>query len=143
MSSSFVEARNRLLNGEGSLGARGYIEDAMRARGQLPKRHSAPKVEAAFAHFADTKHRLVDLEEENEHLRGQLHELQGLAARATDTLSKQREQLGALYSKPPVTNVTSTDSVNSGFRFGGGDHLKPAIAGCGTRSDESVPGEVL
>jgi len=134
-----VEARNRLVNGEGVLGARGYMEDAMRARGQLPARPSAPKVDAAFAHFAHTKQRMVDLEQENEHLREQLSTL---SKRATETLDKQRQQIDALYSKQKA-NVAPTDRRSSGVEFGGNDSVEAAVAGCGTRGGEGVSGEVL
>jgi len=137
-----VEARNRLVNGEGVLGARGYMEDAMRARGQLPARPSAPKVDAAFAHFAHTKHRMVDLEQENEHLRGELSKLHALSKRATETLDKQRQQIDALYSKQKA-NVAPTDRRSSGVEFGGNDSVEAAVAGCGTRGGEGVSGEVL
>ena len=114
---SFLEARNRHQSGHSSLGAKGFLEDAMRARGMLPTRHPQSKIEEAKAHFSKTKSRLSHLEEENVNLREQLEKLEALADSATKTLSSQREHIASFYSKSQVADV---DDANCGDSSSGG-----------------------
>ena len=144
MSRSFLEARDRLLNGEGSLGARGYMEDAMRARGQLPNRPDPVKLDNAIKHFASTKHRINDLEKENSKLKSDLDAMNRIAGEATQTLSSQRKYIDALNSKQAVKqHVYPATRGNGSIRYGGNDNVSAIVSQSGKRSTDEMPGEVL
>lgn len=114
-----------MLRGEGLGGVRGYMEDMYRHQGQLPVRRAAHEVKAAHDHFAGQKHRLLELEEENSMLKGNLDLLTGGLKEATAALKRQRCELDSFSKSKVISNVSPATRSDSSI-VTGGPHLQSA-----------------
>jgi hypothetical protein len=101
------------------------MEDMYRHQGQLPVRRADNEVKAAYAHFAGQKHRLLELEEENTKLKGNLDLMTSGLKDATVALKRQRCELDSFSKTKVISNVSPATRSDSSI-VTGGLHLQSA-----------------